>query len=135
MLNGTGSYSFNGYMRSGYSHGTLGLEMIGSGTQTLSGNNIYYTGGTTVSSGELVLNAARIFAGTLTNNATVVLSGTSGRWAFLAGQNNVTLAGSGTLVKTGTGIVEFGQQGGGGGATVDMAPGGDCCAIASCMVC
>ena len=52
ILNGTGNYSFNGYMRN-QSSGILGLIMNGSGTQILSGGNISYTGPTTINAGLL----------------------------------------------------------------------------------
>ena len=52
VLNGTGNYSFNGYLR-GYAEGTLGVTWSGSGSQTLSGANITYTGPTNVIAGTL----------------------------------------------------------------------------------
>lgn len=52
ILNGSGTYVFNGHLRD--NGGKLSLAMNGTGTQTLSGANITYTGTTTVNGGELI---------------------------------------------------------------------------------
>ncbi len=52
ILNGSGTYVFNGYLRG--SGGTISLVKSGAGTQTLSGGNINYNGTTTVNGGELI---------------------------------------------------------------------------------
>lgn len=58
-LNGTGTYLYNGYLRD-VDGGTVGnnqLKLVknGSGTQTLAGNQILYTGGTEINDGKLLL--------------------------------------------------------------------------------
>ncbi len=74
-LNGSGPYSFNGFLRNG-SAGTLALVDNVTGTQTLSGGNIAYTGATTVNSGRLILSTASGFnSATTVNNATLDLAG------------------------------------------------------------
>ncbi|MEX2212586.1 MAG: autotransporter-associated beta strand repeat-containing protein [Phycisphaeraceae bacterium] len=58
VLAGSGNYSFNGFLRNG-SSGVLGLSKTGAGVQTLSGNQINYTGATNIADGQLILfNAA-----------------------------------------------------------------------------
>ena len=52
VLNGSGSYVFSGYLRN--STGQLSLTKNGTGTQTLSGGNISYTGSTAVNAGVLL---------------------------------------------------------------------------------
>ncbi|MFO1528289.1 MAG: autotransporter-associated beta strand repeat-containing protein [Kiritimatiellia bacterium] len=53
ILNGSGSYAFNGYLRN--STGLLALTKSGAGTQTLSGANITLTGRTQIGQGTLKL--------------------------------------------------------------------------------
>lgn len=58
-LGGSGTYSFNGFMRNrsgGAGTGVLTLVKNGSGTQALAGANILYTGTTTVNNGTLALS-------------------------------------------------------------------------------
>ena len=81
-LTGSGSYSFNGFMRNtAGGSGTLALVKSGTGTQTLSGALINYTGATTVSGGTLSLSNATAY-----RSATTVNSGTT---LELAGNTNV----------------------------------------------
>lgn len=106
-LNSDDDYSYNGYLRDN-SSGTadvnpLSLVKLGSGTQTLSGNQIRYTGGTTVSGGVLYLLNTTVFNSAITNNASVVFDYTSGTALTLTRD----MAGSGTYIKRGTGTVEW----------------------------
>ena len=76
ILNGSGNYFYNGYLRDGpainstTSVGAVGLTYNGTGTQILSGNSITYTGRTVVNSGTLELYGTGGF-----NSATTVNSG------------------------------------------------------------
>ncbi|MCL4207729.1 MAG: autotransporter-associated beta strand repeat-containing protein, partial [Pirellulaceae bacterium] len=83
--------------------GTGGLTKIGAGTFTLQGVGIAYTGSTLISSGTLDLNYTPGFNSDLTNDAALVLSGVSGTWNL-----NRSIAGTGTVTKTGAGAVVLG---------------------------
>jgi len=104
-VNNTADYIFAGYMRdrSGGSSGTLALVKTGSGTQTLSGANIYYTGGTTVSGGTLLLQDttnSTFLTKNITNNATLEFNADTVDVDFSG-----VISGSGTLAKTGSGML------------------------------
>jgi autotransporter-associated beta strand protein len=107
-LNGSGNYAFAGYLRDEDDSGTtykLNLVKSGAGTQSLSGNNINYTGATTITSGTLQLVDTRAFRSPLTINTPGVLELNSStpfatRWNY--GQ---TISGNGTINKTGAGGV------------------------------
>ena len=58
VINGTGSYTFNGYLRS--QNGTLGLTMA-AGSQTLMGGNITCSGATSIGGGTLSLQDTTAF--------------------------------------------------------------------------
>lgn len=87
---------------SGRLGGTGGaLVKLGSGTQSLSGANIVYTGATTVSAGTLLLDAASAYA-----SATTINSGASFVVANSANQTmSVALTGAGTIVKQAAGTL------------------------------
>lgn len=80
-LLGSDSYSFNGMLRNrggGTGTGVLNLVINGTGTHTLSGAGISYTGTTTIQNGQLALVGASGFASSVTlglGNATLQLSG------------------------------------------------------------
>ncbi len=117
-LGGNADSFFNGFMRnksSGNSIGTLGITKQGTGVLTLSGNQISYTGDTTVSGGTLRLlninnplgnlpvgsnNAlAPRFDSKVTNNSKVILDATTD-WAYgteLKGTGSVTKDGANTV--------------------------------------
>jgi autotransporter-associated beta strand protein len=96
--------------------GIAGLTMLGGGTLTLKGTNTY-SGGTTVSAGQLNINnggtatASAIGTGTLTLNNGVVLDNTSGADVTLQTVNaetwggNFSYAGSTNNFNTGTGQI------------------------------
>ena len=128
-LTGSGTYVFNGHFRD-VDAGAAGnnpqaLVMDGTGSQTLVGNQITYTGPTTVNAGTLVfwktntLNTSTftVNAGTLvlsqtsalnpsiTNNATVEINSVSGDDWIL--NNGKALSGGGIWNKTGGGRASF----------------------------
>ncbi len=87
-LTGSGNYSFNGFMRDhAGGSGTLALIKNGTGTQTLSGANINYTGATTVNSGQLILSNAASF-----RSATAINSGGTLSWTGTANLNVLSSA-------------------------------------------
>ena len=71
ILNGTGTYSFDGYLRD--TGGRLAVVKEGTGTQTLAGGNVRgYTGGTIINQGTLMLGTGggnSTVWGTVTVNA------------------------------------------------------------------
>jgi|LakMenEpi03Aug12_release.lakeMendotaPanAssembly.Ray.scaffolds.fasta_scaffold28036_2 autotransporter-associated beta strand protein len=76
-----------------------GIAKLGPGTLTLSGSNSY-TGGTTVSGGRLVGTTASL-QGAITNNAAVTFDmATSGTYAGV-------MSGTGTVTKSGAGVLAF----------------------------
>jgi autotransporter-associated beta strand protein len=89
----SGSDSFSGNIQGGQ-----GLIKSGGGTLVLSGANTY-TGGTLVSAGTLQFNSGAVVAGGITNNASLVYNFTSDE-----GMNN-TISGTGSLTKTGAGVL------------------------------
>ncbi len=119
-LNGSGTYLYNGYLRNvdTGSAGTNTLSVVkdGTGTQTLVGNQITYTGSTTVNNGTLVFQNTTAMA---TGGSTASFHiGPNGILQFNGAQNlgsnaagNTTITGTGTLRKTGTGILGLGNQG------------------------
>ncbi len=92
ILNGSGNYLFNGYIRN--STGTISLAYSGTGTQTLVGGNITYTGGTTITSGTLQLWSTTGFNSPTTVNAGGTLGLMAGNSAF----TNTTLTLNGGTV-------------------------------------
>lgn len=107
----------------------LGLTKNGTGTLLLSGGNMIYTGNTTVSNGTLHLRQTTNFRSNITNSAKTVMEVTSGTWNFLKTFNDpdgtgptlapatqyLTVTGSGSLTKSGAGVLNMysGQQVGG----------------------
>ncbi|MBN2580105.1 MAG: autotransporter-associated beta strand repeat-containing protein, partial [Pirellulales bacterium] len=94
IVNSGNDYFYNGYLRYATS-----FEKRGSGTQTLSGSHIYYTGGTTVTGGKLILQDTThsTFRSTsITNNATLEFDTATADVAFSG-----SIGGSGALNKTG----------------------------------
>ncbi|MEY3480684.1 MAG: polymorphic outer membrane protein, partial [Verrucomicrobiota bacterium] len=87
---------------SGNFSGAGGITKTGSGTVVLSGSNSY-SGGTTVSAGE-VRGTSSSLQGAITNSATVVFD-QSGNGTYSGG-----MAGTGVLVKAGSGTLELGNS-------------------------
>ncbi len=109
VLTGSGNYSFTGFMRngSGSNFGTLALTMNGSGSQTLIGTNITYTGATTVNSGTLVLQGTTALPSAITVNSGGTLelnyaTNTVDTWYTVA----QPISGTGTVNKTGAGWID-----------------------------
>ncbi|CAN5667549.1 autotransporter-associated beta strand repeat-containing protein [soil metagenome] len=72
-LNGSATYLYNGYLRDQDNGGTtrkLNIVKAGTGTQTLVGGAVYYTGTTTVNGGKLILQDVNIQSKTVTINNT-----------------------------------------------------------------
>jgi fibronectin-binding autotransporter adhesin len=107
VLNGSGTYNFNGYFRDrdlGSGTYLTNLTKEGTGTQALSGPNISYTGDTLVNEGTLRLVDARnaVAAKSIGQNGNLEINSTV---AFLTRWNHPgAITGSGTLTKTGTGV-------------------------------
>ena len=111
--NGTATVNFNNttnYTFTPQLTGTLSVNLLGSGTTTLTGNNTY-SGPTNLASGQLNINSATaIGVGTLTLNASTIIDNTSGALITLANNNTQNWGGSFTFVGTnalnlGTGAV------------------------------
>lgn len=102
IVNSSEDFSFTGFLRDRNSGtgGTLTFTKQGTGTQTLVGASIVYTGATTISGGTLRLTDTTAFASSITNNATLALNGTTASWNF-----SREISGTGSVVKTGTGTV------------------------------
>lgn len=80
-LNGSGTYSYNGYMRdrdNGAGIWLLNIAKSGTGTQTLTGGNITYTGTTTVNDGVLEFVNTPVRAGVSTVNGGTLRLDTNG---------------------------------------------------------
>ena len=112
----------------------LSLTKAGSSTLTLSGSRIYYTGGTTISGGTLLLNGTTNFRSDIVNNSALVINQNSGTWNFrrefadpdLGGPlsapspENLKITGTGSLAKTGNGtlVINSSSNSIGGGLNV-----------------
>ncbi|MET3654908.1 beta strand repeat-containing protein, partial [Dyella japonica] len=112
VLTGSGNDSYNGFMRNSNTSDTsitLALTKSGTGTQTLTGPNINYTGATTVDGGRLVLNNATAYrsATTVNSGATFELVGSTAI-SHPAGFSLALNDGS-TLDKTNSGFDVFGS--------------------------
>ena len=109
-ISNSANFSFNGYVRDEDDGGNtykLNLAKTGTGTQTLAGNNITYTGTTTVSNGTLRLDTARSFNSpiTLPGGGTLGLRTADtlvDNWTLVA-----PVTGTGTIVKDGVGWFHF----------------------------
>ncbi|NIA53570.1 filamentous hemagglutinin N-terminal domain-containing protein, partial [Massilia sp. TW-1] len=105
-LNGTGSYLYNGYMRSadaGGGTGLLNLVKAGTGNQMLAGNVIQHTGTTAVNAGTLDLRDATGYFSptTVSSGGTLITSGTSN---VTTGASALLTLNGGTYNHTSTGF-------------------------------
>ena len=109
IVNSSADFSFTGFLRNRFSGSgvtTLAFEKQGTGTQTLSGANIVYTGDTTISGGTLRLTDATAFSASsaITNNANLTIDRTTGTQTFaniISGTGSVTMIGAGTVTLSG----------------------------------
>ncbi|MFO1489361.1 MAG: autotransporter-associated beta strand repeat-containing protein [Kiritimatiellia bacterium] len=99
-LDGAGDYFYNGYLRDQDSGTgvTLALVKAGTGTQTLAGAQVLYTGGTTVNGGTLVFATANVGRGAMTVNNGGTLRLTAGNAIDSLGA--ITLNAGGTMTDT-----------------------------------
>ena len=99
-LDGSGDYTYNGYIRDQDSGTgvTLALVKAGTGTQTLAGGQITYTGGTTVNGGTLVLASANVGRGAMIVNSGGTVRLTAGNAIDSLGA--ITLNAGGTMIDT-----------------------------------
>jgi len=119
IVNNTADCAFVGYLReksSGDSTGLVSLVKQGTGTLTLTGSQITYTGGTTVSGGKLTLQDttnATFLSKNITNNAALEFNATSTTLAYTG-----VISGTGSLGKIGAGTLTL------GGSTANTYAGG-----------
>ncbi len=124
-LDGSGTYQYNGYIRNADTVAAVGTNLMaiaksGSGTQTLAGNQIIYTGATTLSNGTLALQDTTLFASPITVSGTGTLNSIRTVQGF-AGRSTIL----GTSI-SGTGILNINNSGSGlagGWTTVGVANG------------
>ncbi|MBP7950198.1 MAG: autotransporter-associated beta strand repeat-containing protein [Verrucomicrobiales bacterium] len=133
-VTGSNSYSFNGQVRDQNSGGTskLNLTKTGTGTQTLAGSSIIYTGTTAVNQGRLIVqNTGTAFdtpSASIAGGAVLEFNAATGNTIQL-NNNGQTISGTGTLEKTGPGNLLFGASGQtihislGSGALIDVKEG------------
>ncbi|MCX6996018.1 MAG: autotransporter-associated beta strand repeat-containing protein, partial [Kiritimatiellaeota bacterium] len=117
-LGGVGSYNFSGAIVDGANGGvrTISLVKSGVGTQTLAGTNTY-TGGTTISNGELHIVESGSVVGNITNNSPFAGGLTYGKSGSYLTTNTITGAGGMTVKGGGTNKFTGGALGGYTGTT------------------
>lgn len=105
IVDSSDDYSYTGYIRNrgtGTNPTLLEFEKRGTGTQTLVGSRVTYTGDTTITGGTLRLTDTTAFASNIINNSSLLLN-SSGTWTL-----GTTISGTGALTKTGVGSVTLG---------------------------
>lgn len=103
IVNSSDNFSFTGYLRNAASGslGALAFEKQGSGTQTLVGANISYTGNTTISGGTLHLQGVTAWNSNIVNNSLLILDETAVR------THARDITGTGSLIKQGSAALTF----------------------------
>ena len=123
-LDGSGTYSYAGYLRNndaGVGTGLLSVVMSGTGTQTLTGPHISYTGGTTVNGNGGTLSLLGIALPS--TGAVSIASGSTLQYNNSGGVTQggaTTFTGAGKLQKMGAGNLVFGSA---GVVTVNLSSG------------
>jgi autotransporter-associated beta strand protein len=128
ILNGSGAYVYNGFLRNEDDGGNtykLSLVKEGTGTQTLAGNQITFTGGTTVNNGTLALrdttglhqrhggqqSVASLDVGRLVtgfgNRSAIMGNAVSGSGTIDINNGGAGLAGGWTIISGGTSSLNF----------------------------
>jgi len=108
-VNNSANHSYTGYIRnrgSGTGAGTLALTKQGTGTQTLVGANITYTGPTALSNGTLLLQDTTAFASAITLSGTGILESkrTASGFASRSPMLGANVGGTGTININNTGV-------------------------------
>ena len=110
--------------------GTISVTKVGSGTEILSGSGINYNGLTTVSGGRLVFQDNNSGNSNFVTNATLEFNQTTSGTRVQLNGGGVT--GTGTLIKSGPGVLLFGASGSPENIALGAAPWstcrGACCA-------
>lgn len=107
IVDSANDFSYNAYLRnrgSGSNATLLEFEKRGTGTQTLTGDRIIYSGTTTITGGTLALQDVTNWASAILNNSFLTLNQTTGSRTHgqaISGTGAVTKAGAGTIVLSG----------------------------------
>ncbi|OYW31548.1 MAG: hypothetical protein B7Z47_00750 [Chthoniobacter sp. 12-60-6] len=104
IVNSSSDFSYGGYLRnrgSGTNPTLVAFEKQGTGTQTLFGDRISYSGTTTISGGTLYLQGVTAWNSDIVNNSVLILDETVVR------THSKDITGTGSLVKTGSAAVTF----------------------------
>ncbi len=103
IVDSANDYSYNAYLRnrgSGSNATLLEFEKRGSGTQTLIGDRISFTGATIIAGGTLAIQDVTGWASAITNNSALIISQTTGSRTHAQ-----VISGTGSVTKTGTGAI------------------------------
>ncbi|HEY1048421.1 MAG TPA: autotransporter-associated beta strand repeat-containing protein, partial [Prosthecobacter sp.] len=103
IVDSSNDYSYNAYLRnrgSGSNANLLEFEKRGTGTQTLIGDRITYTGTTTISGGTLAIQDVTNWASAIVNDSVLNINQTTGSRTHAQ-----AISGTGSVLKTGTGTV------------------------------
>lgn len=103
IVDSSNDFSYNAYLRnrgSGSNANVLEFEKRGTGTQTLIGDRITYTGTTTITGGTLAIQDVTNWASAIVNNSSLTINQTTGSRTHAQ-----AISGTGSVLKTGTGTV------------------------------